>query len=85
MNTTIRLPAESLAGVDWQARDRDISRKRDLTRTPERAIATETEWSAGFVDGLAAARADVDGCRALEEVRACVASSRTRKEPPSFA
>ena len=71
MSATIHLPAELLIAAD--------------RRAPERAIATETEWSAGFVDELAAARADVDGCRVLEEVRVSVASSRTRKELLSFA
>ena len=71
MSTAIHLPAELLIAAD--------------RRAPERAIETETEWSAGFVDELVAARADVDGCLALEELRASVASSRTRKEPPSFA
>ena len=48
-------------------------------------MATGTEWSDGLVDELAAARADIDGCLALEGLRVSVASIRTRKEPPSFA
>ena len=84
MSTTIHLPAELLAVVDRQARDLDISRNRYIIRALERVIATETEWSAGFVEELAAARADVDGCRALEELRAAIASSRTRKDPPAL-
>ena len=84
MSTTIHLPAELLTAVDRQARNLDISRNRYIIRALERAIATETEWSTGFVAELEAARADVDGCRALDELRAAIASSRTRKEPPAL-
>ena len=52
-----------------------------IIRAPERALATGTEWSAGFADELAAARADAGGCRALEDWRAAVAASRMRKDP----
>ena len=42
------------------------------------------EWSAGFVDELAAARTDAGGRRALQVLRAVVAANRTRKDPPAL-
>lgn len=84
MSTTVHLPSDLLVAVDRQARDLDMSRNRYIIRALERALATETEWSAGFVEELAAARADVDGRRALEELRATVAAGRTRKDPPAL-
>ena len=84
MSTTIHLPSNLLAAVDRQARDLDMSRNRYIIRALERALATETEWSAGFVEELAAARADMEGRRALEELRAAVAAARTRKESPAL-
>ena len=65
MSTTIHLPADLLAAVDRQARGLDMSRNRYIVRALERALANETQWSAEFVDELAAARADVGGRRAL--------------------
>ena len=82
MSTTIHLRAELLTAVDRQARDLDISRNRYIIRALERALTAETEWSAGFVDELAAARVDAEGRRALVELTAAVAARRTRKEPP---
>ena len=82
MSTTIHLPADLLAAVDRQARGLDMSRNRYIVRALERALANETEWSAEFVDELAAARADVGGRRAFQELRAIVAANRTRKNPP---
>ena len=82
MSTTIHLPVQLLAAVDRQARDLEMSRNRYIVRALERALATETEWSATFVAELAAARADTEGRRALEELCAAVAASRTRKDPP---
>ena len=84
MSTTIHLPAQLLAAVDRQARNLEMSRNRYIIRALERALATETEWSAALVEELAAARADVDARRALEELRAAVAAGRTRKEPPAL-
>ena len=82
MSTTIHLPAQLLAAVDRQARDLEMSRNRYIVRALERVLATETEWSATFVAELAAARADAEGRRALEDLRAAVAANRTRKDPP---
>ena len=61
-----------------------MSRNRYIIRALEHALATETEWSAGFVEELAAARADAEGRRGLEELRAAVATARTRKKPPAL-
>ena len=85
MSTTIHLPAQLLAAVDRQARNLEMSRNRYIIRALEHALAFETEWSAAFIEELAAARADVEGNRALEELRAAIAASRTRKGPPAFA
>ena len=84
MSTTVHLPADLLASVDRQARGLDMSRNRYIIRALERALATETGWSARFVDELTSARADVEGRRALEDLRAAVTANRTRKGPPAL-
>ena len=84
MSTTVHLPAELLASVDRRARELDMSRNRYVVRALERALATETEWSATFVAELAAAGDDGAGRRELEELRAAVAAARTRKGPPAL-
>lgn len=80
----MHLPADLLASVDRQARALATSRNRYIIRALERALATETGWSTVFVEELASARADVEGRRALEELRTVVAASRTRKGPPAL-
>ena len=82
MSTTVHLPAALLAAVDRQALGLEMSRNRYIIRALERTRTAETEWSAGFVDELAAARVDAEGRRALVELTAAVAARRTRKEPP---
>ena len=84
MSTTIHMPVPLLAAVDRQARNLEMSRNRYIIRALERTLASETEWSAAFVEELATARADVEGNRALEELRAAIAASRTRKGPPAL-
>ena len=74
MSTTVHLPADLLAAVDRQARNLRMSRNRYIVRALERALATEVEWSDAFVAELAAARRDVEGRRALEELRSVVAA-----------
>ena len=78
MSTTIHLPAQLLAAVDRQARELEMSCNRYIVR----ALATETAWSAAFIAELAATRADAEGRRALEDLRAAVSANRTRKDPP---
>ena len=80
----MHLPADLLASVDRQARSLAMSRNRYIVRALKRALATETGWSAEFVEELASARADVEGRRALEQLRTVVAASRTRKGPPAL-
>ena len=82
MSTTVHLPADLLAAVDRQARNLRMSRNRYIVRALERALANEVEWSAEFVAELAAARRDVEGNRALDELRSVVTANRTRKSPP---
>jgi predicted transcriptional regulator len=82
MSTTVHLPQSLLASVDRQARALDMSRNRYIIRALERAVATETGWSPEFIEELGAARADAEGRRAMEKVRAVVAAGRTRKGPP---
>ena len=84
MSTTVHLPADLLATVDRRALDLGVSRNRYIIRALERAVAAETHWSAAFVAELAAARADVEGRRALADLRAAVARGRTRKGPPAL-
>lgn len=84
MTTTVHLPADLLASVDRQARELDMSRNRYVIRALERALETETRWSATFVAALTAAGTDVEGQRALEAVRTAIAANRTRKGPPAL-
>ncbi len=80
----MHLPADLLASVDRQAQSLAMSRNRYIVRALERALATETGWSAEFVEELASARTDIEGRRALEELRAVAAARRTRKGPPAL-
>ena len=84
MSITVICPRILLASVDRRARELDTSRNRYVVRALERALATETEWSAALVAELAAARDDLDGRRELEDLRAAVAAVRTRKGPPAL-
>ena len=77
--TTVRLQAELLASVDRWARQRGVSRNRYIIRAIERALATDKGWSQEFLDELETARGDVEGRQELEDLRAVLAASRTRK------
>ena len=83
MSTTVHLPADLLAAVDCEAHRRKMSRNRYIINALEQALASETAWSARFVDELAAARAD-DAGAALEDLRSAVAARRTRKGRPAL-
>lgn len=63
MSTTVHLPADLLASVDRQARALAMSRNRYIIRALEQALATETGWSAEFVEELASARSDITRTR----------------------
>ncbi|MYN64827.1 MAG: hypothetical protein F4X11_07355 [Acidobacteria bacterium] len=78
----MHLPVDLLASVDRQARALAMSRNRYIIRALERALATETGWSAEFLEALGSARADVEGRREMEDLRVAVAAGRTRKGPP---
>ena len=80
MRTVLHLPADLLVSVDRQTRQVGVSRNHYVVRAIERALAVDNGWSLDFIDELEAARADVDGRRDLEELRAVVADGRTRKE-----
>ena len=84
MSTTVHLPADLLATIDRRAQGQGMSRNRYIVRALERAVATEARWSARLVDELAAAGADAEGRQALVELRAAIATNRTRKEPPAL-
>ncbi|MCY4660942.1 MAG: ribbon-helix-helix protein, CopG family [Acidobacteria bacterium] len=84
MSTTVHLPADLLAAIDRQAQGLGLSRNRYIVRALERAVATESRWSARLVDELAAAGADSEGRQALVELRAAIAANRSRKEPPAL-
>ena len=84
MSTIVHLPEDVLALVDRQAQALAMSRNSYIIRVLKLALATETGWSAEFVAELAEARADVEGRQALEELRAVVAASRTRKGPSAL-
>ena len=84
MSVTVQLPTDLLRSIDHRARDLGMSRNRYVIRALERSLATETRWSARFVEELATARSDDEGRQALEELVAVVATSRTRKAPPAL-
>jgi len=84
MSTTVHLPAALLSSVDHRAHELGMSRNRYIIRALEQALDGETRWSPRFVGELAAARADIEGQQALEELRAVVSANRTRKGPPAL-
>lgn len=84
MTTTVHLPADLLESVDRQARELGMSRNRYIIRALESALDSETRWSPRFVGELEAARSDEEGREALEEMRAVLSKSRTRKDPPEL-
>lgn len=61
-----------------------MSRNRYVIHALERALETETRWSAAFVAELTAAGTDIEGQRALDAVRTAIAANRNRKGPPAL-
>lgn len=61
-----------------------MSRNRYIIRALKSALDSETRWSPRFVAELEAARLDEEGREALEEMRAVLSKSRTRKGPPEL-
>ena len=59
----------------------DTNLKRDSDPARERTLAIRNGWSSGFVEILAAARADPEAQRALNDLRVAVSANRTRKSP----
>ena len=59
----------------------DMSPKRNADPARERTLAIGNGWSSGFVEILAAARADVEAQRAMKSLRVAVSANRTRKSP----
>lgn len=84
MTTTVHPPADLLESVDRQARELGMSRNRYIIRTLESALDSETLCSPRFVGEMEAARSDEEGREALEEMRAVLSKSRTRKDPPEL-
>ncbi|MYB52412.1 MAG: ribbon-helix-helix protein, CopG family [Acidobacteriia bacterium] len=84
MTTTVHLPADLLESVDHQAKELGMSRNRYVIRALKAALDSETRWSPRFVGELEAARLDEEGREALAEMRAVLAKSRTRKDPPEL-
>ena len=84
MPTTIHLSPELLNAVDRTARGLAMSRNRYIVRALERAVQTETGWSADFVERLEAARADPEIQRAADEMRAAIEANRMSKAPPKL-
>jgi metal-responsive CopG/Arc/MetJ family transcriptional regulator len=84
MSTTVHLPPNLLSSVDRRARELEMSRNRYIIRALERALHEEEGWSPRFLDTLAAAAEDREGQEAVEEMRAAIAASRTRKAPPEL-
>ncbi len=84
MSTTVHLPPNLLASVDRRAGELGISRNRYIINALEQALDTETSWSPRFRNELAAARADGERRRVLEELAREVAANRTRKPPPEL-
>ncbi|MDE0265375.1 MAG: ribbon-helix-helix protein, CopG family [Bryobacterales bacterium] len=84
MTTTVHLPADLLESIDHQAKELGMSRNRYIIRALRSALDSETRWSPRFVGELEAARSDEEGREALAEMRAALAKSRTRKDPPEL-
>ena len=60
----------------------DTMKFLDADPARERTLAIGNGWSSGFVENLAAARADPESQWALNDLRAAVSANRTRKSPP---
>lgn len=61
-----------------------MSRNRYVIRALEKALETESQWSARFVEELETARSDDDGRQALGDLAAVITANRTRKAPPGL-
>lgn len=61
-----------------------MSRNRYIIRALESALDSESRWSPRLVSELEAARSDEEGREALEEMRAVLSKSRTRKDSPEL-
>ena len=59
----------------------DTMKFLDADPARERMLAIGNGWSSGFVENLAAARADVEAQRAMKSLRVAVSANRTRKSP----
>jgi predicted transcriptional regulator len=84
MATTVHLPPELMERVDRRARELGMSRNLYIRRALERAIDEEASWSPDFLKMLGEAALDVEGARAVDEMRIAIASGRTRKKPPKI-
>ncbi len=82
MSTTVHLPPELLASVDYHAKELGVSRNRYIIRALQRTLDTETRWSNRFLEVLGAARSDAEARQSLKKTLAAVAANRTRKAPP---
>ena len=79
MPVTIHIPDDLLARLDRRASELRLSRSRYITQALERELAEETAWSARFLETLAAAAADAESHRAVDEMREHIRDRRTRK------
>jgi predicted transcriptional regulator len=84
MSTTVHLPPDLLESVDHRSRELGMSRNRYVIRALERALETETRWTARFVEEIERARSDDEGRQALEELVTVIAANRSRKAPPEL-
>jgi hypothetical protein len=84
MPTTVHLPPELIERVDRRARELGVSRNLYIRRALERAIDEEASWSPAFLKMLGEAAMDVEGARAVDEMRVAIASRRKRKRRPKF-
>jgi metal-responsive CopG/Arc/MetJ family transcriptional regulator len=76
----VHIPAALLREVDRRARRAGVSRNRFIVRAVERALESETAWSPGFFERLAAVTAEE--VAAVDDLARRMGKRASRKGPP---
>jgi predicted transcriptional regulator len=83
MATTVHIPRGLLEQIDRRAKARGISRNRYIVEALSSTLAEETEWPAGFIEGLRELGESDKLREAVDEMLGEItARRRSRREPP---
>jgi len=80
MPTSVHIPKPILDEVDRRARRLNVSRNRFIVQTLERELASESQWSPGFFELLAAATPE-DAAEVDAMLQAIHAGRRSKGAP----